>query len=101
MELMEKIPTAKTQMVGVVLGFKGDKAPGPDGFTMGFFQSCWEVVKADIMAFLDDFHGGYSFEKSLNATFVSLIPKKTEAMEIKDFRPISLVGGVYKIWLNC
>jgi hypothetical protein len=85
------------EVVGVVLGFNGDKAPGPDGFTMGFFQSCWEVVKADIMAFLDDFHGGYSFERSLNATFVSLIPKKTEAMEIKDFRPISLVGGVYKI----
>ena len=55
------------------------------------------MVKADIMAFLNDFHGCYSFEKSLNATFVSLIPKKSEAMEVKDFRPISLVGGVYKI----
>ena len=85
------------EVVGVVLGFNGDKAPGPDGFTMGFFQSCWDVVKADIMAFLNDFHRGYSFEKSLNATFVSLIPKKSEAMEIKDFRPISLVGGVNKI----
>jgi hypothetical protein len=85
------------EVVGVVLGFNGDKAPGSDGFTMGFFQSCWDVVKADIMTFLNDFHGCYSFEKSLNATFVSLIPKKSEAMEIKDFRPISLVGGVYKI----
>jgi hypothetical protein len=28
---------------------------------------------------------------------VSLVPKKAEAVEIKDFRPISLVGGVYKI----
>jgi hypothetical protein len=35
--------------------------------------------------------------KSLNVTFVSLIPKKVEAVEIKDFRPLSLVGGVYKI----
>jgi hypothetical protein len=30
-------------------------------------------------------------------TFVALIPKKTGAMEIKDFCPISLVSGVYKI----
>uniref|UniRef100_A0A2N9IUI4 Reverse transcriptase domain-containing protein n=1 Tax=Fagus sylvatica TaxID=28930 RepID=A0A2N9IUI4_FAGSY len=34
---------------------------------------------------------------SLNATFISLIPKKHGAGKIKDFRPISLVGGMYKI----
>jgi hypothetical protein len=28
---------------------------------------------------------------------LSLIPKKTEALEVKDFRPISLVGSTYKI----
>uniref|UniRef100_A0A2N9FWK9 Reverse transcriptase domain-containing protein n=1 Tax=Fagus sylvatica TaxID=28930 RepID=A0A2N9FWK9_FAGSY len=33
----------------------------------------------------------------LNATFLSLIPKKANAVEVKDYRPISLVGSVYKI----
>jgi hypothetical protein len=33
----------------------------------------------------------------LNASFLTLIPKKTKAVEVKDFRPISLVGGMYKI----
>jgi hypothetical protein len=33
----------------------------------------------------------------LNTTFVVLIPKKAGAIEIKDFRPISLVGSMYKI----
>jgi hypothetical protein len=42
-------------------------------------------------------NGRGSFEKSINATFISLIPKKAGAVDIKDFRPISLVGGVYKI----
>nr|XP_009804346.1 PREDICTED: uncharacterized protein LOC104249592 [Nicotiana sylvestris] len=37
------------------------------------------------------------FEKSFNATFVGLIPKKVAAKELKDFRPISLVGSIYKI----
>ena len=37
------------------------------------------------------------FEKSLNASFLALIPKKVDAVEIKDFRPINLVGGIYKI----
>jgi hypothetical protein len=35
--------------------------------------------------------------KSINSTFISLIPKVHRAKEIKDFHPISLVGGVYKI----
>ena len=35
--------------------------------------------------------------KSLNVTFVSLVPKKADAVEMKDFRLISLVGGMYKI----
>ena len=43
------------------------------------------------------FHMQGHFEKSLTTTFLALIPKKSGAMEIKDFRPISLVGGVYKI----
>jgi hypothetical protein len=37
------------------------------------------------------------FEKSLNASFISLIPKVPGAIALKDFRPISLVGGIYKI----
>ena len=49
------------------------------------------------MAVFHHFHVSGKIEKSLNATFIALIPKKAAAMEIKDFRPISLVGGVYKI----
>ena len=84
-------------MAGVVAGFNGDRAPGPDGFFIGFFQCCWDILKPDVMAILNYFHGLSSFEKSLNATFVSLISKKTDALEVKDFRPISLVGSTYKI----
>jgi hypothetical protein len=81
----------------VVRDLNGDKALGPDGFTMAFFKRCWDVVKEDIMAVFMEFHSRRKFEKSFNATFVSLIPKKAGAVDVKDFRPISLVGGVYKI----
>jgi hypothetical protein len=81
----------------VVRKMKGDKAPIPDGFSMAFFQICWEVIKKDMMAVFKKFHESGKFEKSINATFVALIPKKVGAVEIKDFRPISLVSGVYKI----
>jgi hypothetical protein len=81
----------------VVQEMNGDKAPGPDGFSMAFFQKCWTVLKQDFRAVFSEFHNSCHFERSLNATFVSLIPKKADAVEIKDFRPISLVGGVNKM----
>ena len=34
---------------------------------------------------------------ALMPTFLALIPKKSRAMECKDFRPISLITGIYKI----
>lgn len=49
------------------------------------------------MAFFDHFHRSLKFERSLDAFFLSLIPKKNNALNIKDFRPISLVGSVYKL----
>ena len=55
---------------------EGDKALGPNGFTMAFFQKCWSVVERDVMAFFDHFHRSSEFERSLNVSFLSLIPKK-------------------------
>jgi hypothetical protein len=45
-------------------------------FFFFFFQKCWEVVKKDMMAVFKEFHESRKFEKSFNATFVVLIPKK-------------------------
>jgi len=81
----------------VVRDLNGDKPPGPDGFTMAFFQKCWGVLKQDTMAVFSEFHNSCQFEKSFNATFVSLIPKKEDSVDVKDFMPISLVGGIYKL----
>ena len=81
----------------VLKDLQGDKAPGPDGFSMAFFHRCWEVVGDEVMGFFEEFHTHCKFEKSLNATFIALIPKKRDALNIRDYRPISLVGCMYKL----
>jgi hypothetical protein len=80
-----------------LLSMEVDKAPGPDGFSIAFFRSCWSIAKADLMNFFHNFHEHERFVKSLNATFISLIPKRLGQLEVRDFRPISLIGSVYKI----
>jgi len=88
---------SKEEVVKVLQEMEGDKAPGSNDFTMASFKKCWSVVEIDVMAFFDHFHKSSEFERSLNASFLSLIPKKNKALNIKDFRPISLVGSVYKL----
>ena len=49
------------------------------------------------MSFFFEFYEHNRFVQSLNSMFFVSILKKGDVMDIKDFRPISLVGGLYKI----
>lgn len=64
---------------------------------MSFYNEFWPVMKEDIMKTTNHFLEFQVFEKSINATFVALIPKKNGATSVRDFRPISLISGLYKI----
>lgn len=68
---------------------------------MAFFQTCWDIFKADLLAVFQCFFDNAQFEKSLNATFFfSFIPKNLDAVEVKYFQPISLIGGYAKSFLK-
>ena len=85
------------EIKGAVFGCARNKSPGPDGFSLAFFQDFWDTIKADILQFFRDFWESGIINKSVNETFICLIPKKINACKAKDFRPISLVTGLYKI----
>ena len=90
-------PFTEEKIHAALMGMNGDKTPGPNGFTMAFWQSCWDFVKEEIMDLFKEFFDERSFAKSLNSTFLVLIPKKGGAEDLGDFRPISLLGGLYKL----
>jgi hypothetical protein len=92
-----ELPFEEKEVLEVVKCMNRDKALGPDGFTLAFFQDCWDVIKSDLMGVFQDFYTHSKFVKSISATFLALIPKKSGAVDLKDFRRISLVSEVYKI----
>ena len=49
------------------------------------------------MDLFKEFFDKKSFAKSLNTTFLVLIPKEGGADDLGDFKPISLLGGLYKL----
>ena len=80
-----------------ISGLNGEKAPGPDGFPIVFWSFSWEFVKEEVMDFFKEFFEQKKFVRSLNATFLEMIPNKGNVEDIKDYRPINLLGGLYKI----
>lgn len=66
-------------------------------FNMKFLQSFWYLSKDDIMCIFNELYSSGQFFKSLNTTFITLIPKRNETNEFKDFRLVSLVRYVYKL----
>ena len=64
---------------------------------MAFYHYCWKAVEKNVLAVFEEFFHHCKFKKSLNATFIALIPIKNDVSNISDFRPTSLVGSVYKI----
>jgi len=73
------------------------KSPGPDGINFGFIKHFWELMKEDFMRFIMKFHHNGKLSKGVNSTFIALIPKVTSPQRLNDFRPISLVGCMYKV----
>ncbi|GJT33965.1 RNA-directed DNA polymerase, eukaryota [Tanacetum coccineum] len=74
-----------------------DKSPGPDGFTFGFYRQFWNLVEQDVVLAVKEFFRMGHIPKGANSSFIALIPKIKEANMVKDFRPISLIGSLYKI----
>jgi hypothetical protein len=75
-----------------------NKAAGPDGFPAEFYQSCWEIVKNDLMILFKDFYQHKIDLDRINYGTIILIPKIDEATTIQKFRPIYLLQVLFKIF---
>ncbi|GLT35685.1 hypothetical protein SLA2020_101160 [Shorea laevis] len=73
------------------------KAPGLDGFNFRFIRETWNIIKEDVVGFVQEFHRNSKLVKGCNASFIVLIPKTENPQRIEEYRPISLIGVMYKI----
>ncbi|CAA7042276.1 unnamed protein product [Microthlaspi erraticum] len=95
-QLLSAIPT-DDEITKVFSSLPRNKAPGPDGFTMEFFASSWDLVGSDLVAAVKEFFTSSVMLRHVNATVISLIPKVPGAETLSNFRPISLCNTVYKV----
>jgi hypothetical protein len=90
-------PFTTVEVEKAIFAIKPNKSPGPDGFTTGFYQQHWPMVKEDICHAVLAFLNGGDMPETVNNTVLVLIPKVKNPQELTQFRPISLCNVIYKI----
>ena len=75
-----------------------NKAPVPDGFPAEFYKTFWNVIKNDLMAMFVQFQEGSLPLYKLNFGVITLLPKKENAVQILQYRPICLLNVSFKIF---
>lgn len=93
-------PFSEEEVLSTIKSLPEDKALGPYRFPIKFFKDFWLVVGPDVMRAMVEFHNKASLCRSLNSTFITLVPRRPVAVDMKDFIPISLLGSFYKILLK-
>ncbi|GJX56953.1 RNA-directed DNA polymerase, eukaryota [Tanacetum coccineum] len=74
-----------------------DQVADMEEWFTGMKLKYWNCIGSDFCDAVDHFFVNGSFSKGCNSSFVALIPKVTDAKFVKDYRPISLIGCVYKV----
>lgn len=92
-------PFQVDEIKAAVFSLSSIKAPGPDGFIGAFFKSCWEIIREDVMAAISQLANLRGDCAGLiNLANIILLPKKESASWIGDYRPISLIHNISKIF---
>jgi hypothetical protein len=76
---------------------EADKAPGPDGFTIHFYKSCWHIIKDDLLKMISGCMKKEKVGGGTNSTYLALIPKDSNPETFTRYRPILLCNACYKI----
>jgi len=88
---------SKSEILDVVSQCDSSKCPGPDGYNFFFIKNNWDIVGEDNVGAIMSFQSTGFIPTGCNASFITLVPKKNNPSNLNEFRPISLVGCVYKI----
>ena len=77
--------------------FKPNKSPGSDGLSAEFYKTFWHKIDNIVVDSLNYAYKNGELSDSQKIGVVSLIYKKNDALDLKNWRPITLLNIDYKI----
>ena len=92
------LPFLSEEVGRAIMEMRNNSAPGPVGLPVIFFQIFWENIKAVIMPMFQEFYIGTLVMSRLNFGVVTLIPKVVGATDIRQFRPLTVLNVIHRIF---
>lgn len=96
-EALEK-PLCAQELWKALQTMESGKAPGIDGLPTEFYKAFWEVLGEDFLDVLNESIAEGLLPVSCRRAVITLLPKKGDLQEIKNWRPVSLLCSDLKIF---
>lgn len=77
----------------IIKPLPNNKSPRPDGFNNEFLKASWQTITLDFYNLCQAFHSNSLCPKSINRSYITLIPKVESPITISDYRPVSLLNS--------
>ena len=78
--------------------FKKGKSPGNDGLPLEFYLTFWDILAHDLLAVFKDLEGLDRLPDSFRSGIVTLLYKKGDKTDLKNWRPITLLNVDCKLF---
>jgi hypothetical protein len=93
-----QVSFSEKEVKEVIFSSYAEGAPDPDGLSFIFYQNFWDLIKNDFCRMIQAFQEGKLDLFRLNFAYLTLIPKVEDVMEMRNFRPISLLICSFKFF---
>uniref|UniRef100_A0A3B5R4A8 Reverse transcriptase domain-containing protein n=1 Tax=Xiphophorus maculatus TaxID=8083 RepID=A0A3B5R4A8_XIPMA len=90
-------PLGLQELHAALLSMQGQRSPGVDGLTVEFYKAYWDLLAQDLLEVYTESLQTGSLLLSCRRAVITLLPKKGNLQEIKNWRPVSLLCTDYKI----
>lgn len=84
------------ELYTAAMSLQNGKALGIDGLPVDFYKSFWSVVGEDLLEVIQDCLRTGLLPLGCRTAVITLLPKKGDLQELKNWRPVSLLCGDYK-----
>ena len=90
-------PLTEEECLAALRSSANNKSPGLDGFPKEFYLTYWDIIGTDFLEMANSCLQEGKLPQSLRRAIITVIFKKEDPEELKNWRPISLLTADYKI----